>query len=84
MEKEEIGKIVKFFPRPSAAVVELTAGLKMGDRICIKGVTTDFEQEVTSMQIEGEPITEAKPGEVIGVEVKERVRPNDVVYKVVE
>jgi len=84
MEKEGIGKVAKFFPRPNAAVVELTGGLKVGDRVWIKGMTTEFEQEVTSLQIEGQPITEAKAGEVIGLEVKERVRPNDIVYKVVE
>ncbi|GAI15070.1 unnamed protein product, partial [marine sediment metagenome] len=57
---------------------------KVGDTIHIKGHTTDFEQEIESMQIENEPVKEAKSGDSIGIKVKERVRPHDLVYKVIE
>jgi len=56
----------------------------VGDSIHIKGHTTDFEQQVESMQIENESVQEAKKGDSIGVKVKERVRHNDVIYKLVE
>ncbi len=80
-----IGRVVHFFPRPSAAAIELTNGdLKIGDRIHIRGHTTDFTQVVTSMQIENQPIEAASIGQTIGVKVVERVREGDLVYKVVE
>jgi putative protease len=84
MEEEKIGRVQKYFAKPSVAALEVTAGvLRVGDRLHFKGHTTDFEETITSMQIEREPIEEAKPGDLIGVEVKERVRENDLVYKIV-
>ncbi len=85
MPEVMVGKVVKYFLRPSAAIIELTDGsLKVGDTILIRGHTTDFQQEVDSIQIEGEPIQEAERGKAIGIKVKERVRPKDAVYKITE
>jgi hypothetical protein len=36
------------------------------------------------MQIENEPVQEAKAGDSIGVKVPERVRDGDTVYKIVD
>ncbi|MEM3113324.1 MAG: translation elongation factor-like protein [Candidatus Pacearchaeota archaeon] len=79
---KEIGKVTHYFDKANVAVIELIAGLKVGDRIHIKGATTDFEQEVESMQVEHKNITSAKKGEAVGLKVEERVRPNDRVYLV--
>lgn len=85
MEEEKVGRVQKFFAKPSVAAIEVTAGvLRIGDKLHFKGHTSDFEDTITSMQIEQEPIEEAKPGDLIGIQVKERVRENDIVYKVVE
>ncbi|MBI5253725.1 MAG: translation elongation factor-like protein, partial [Euryarchaeota archaeon] len=56
--------------------------LSVGDNIRIKGATTDFEQKVESMQIEHASVQKAESGTSIGIKVKDRVRPNDVVYKI--
>lgn len=77
----EIGKITHFFSKIGVAVIELKKPLKVGDTIAIKGPTTDFEQEVDSMQIEHENVKEAKAGQSIGLKVAERVRETDAVYK---
>ena len=52
------------------------------DRIRIKGHTTDFQDTITSMQEENNPVEKAVPGQMIGIKVKERVREHDIVYKV--
>lgn len=84
MEEEKVGRVQKFFAKPSVAAIEVTAGvLRIGDKLHFKGHTTDFEDTIASMQIEREPIEEAKPGDLIGIKVKERVRENDTVYKIV-
>jgi putative protease len=84
MEEEKVGKVEKFFVKPSVAAIEVTAGvLKPGDKLHFKGHTTDFEETITSMQMDNQPIEEARPGDLIGIKVKERVRENDTVYKVV-
>jgi len=85
MEEEKVGKVQKFFVKPSVAAIEVTAGvLRIGDRLHFKGHTTDFEETITSMQVEKEPMEEARPGDRIGIKVKERVREKDTVYKVIE
>jgi putative protease len=84
MEEEKVGKVQKFFAKPSVAAIEVTAGvLRIGDRLRFKGHTTDFEDVITSMQIEKAAIEEAKPGDLVGIKVKERVRENDTVYKII-
>lgn len=77
---KEIGKVTHFFDKISVAVVELTDSLEVGDKIRIKGTTTDFEQEVKEMQIEHQKIEKAKAGDLIGLKVEEKVRVNDKVY----
>lgn len=80
---EEIGEVVAFFAVPSAAVIEIKKGiLKVGDKIWIKGHTTDLVEDVTSMQVGPTPVPEGKQGEQVGVKVSSKVRRNDRVYKV--
>ena len=79
---EEVGKVTHFFSRISVAVVELKASVSVGDKIVIKGPTTDLEQTVESMQIEHEGVTKAEAGQSIGLKVNDRVRENDTVYKI--
>ncbi|MEE8619325.1 MAG: translation elongation factor-like protein, partial [Dehalococcoidales bacterium] len=62
----------------------LTATLKLGDKIHIKGHTTDIEMVVGSMQIDNVDVEEAKAGDAIGVKVTERVRREDIIYKVTD
>lgn len=80
----EIGTVADFFARPVVAGIDLTAGLKRGDKIHIKGHTTDLELVVESIQIQNKDVAEARPGDSIGIKVPDRVRREDRVYKVVE
>ena len=84
MPEKIIGKVVDFFAKPVVAGVELTETLKVGDKIHIKGHTTDMELTVDSMQINNVDVKQAKAGDDIGVKVPERVRRGDTVYKVTE
>jgi selenocysteine-specific translation elongation factor len=81
MPEEEIGVVSTFFARPVVAGIDLSAPLRVGDRICIRGHTTGIELTVESMQINNVDVTEAKAGDSIGVKVAERVRKGDRVYK---
>jgi len=81
MAEKEVGVVTHYFSRIGVAGIKLTDTLCEGDTIHIVGHTTDFTQEVSSMQLENEPITEGQPGQEIGLKVQERVRPNDRVYK---
>jgi translation elongation factor EF-1alpha len=82
MPDVEIGNVADFFARPVVAGIELSATLNIGDKIHIKGSTTDMELTVESMQIDRVNITQGKPGDVVGIKVLDRVRRGDKVYKV--
>jgi len=85
MAEEEVGLVDKFFAKPSVAAIKVTKGtIKKGDVLMYKGHTTDFSEPVSSMEMDNESIDEAKVGDLIGIKVKDRVRENDVVYKVVD
>ena len=84
MPEEVIGKVSDFFARPVVAGIELTAPLKVGDKIHITGHTTDLEMTVASMQINNVDVKEAKAGDSVGVKVSERIRRGDTVYKVTD
>jgi len=81
---EKVGEVTHYFTKIGVAVVDVTAPIKVGDRIAVKGMTTNFEQTVDSMQIEGKNIEEAKRGDDVGMKVADRVRMGDVVYRLVE
>ncbi len=83
MPEIEIGQVSDFFARPVVAGITLTGSLKVGDKIHIKGHTTDLELTVQSMQINNVNVNEAKAGDSVGVKVPDRVRRGDKVYKVV-
>ena len=80
-----IGKITHFFNKINVAVLEITDDeLVIGDTIHIKGHTSDFTQEISSMQVEHQLIEKAKKGDNIGLKVENPVHEHDEVYKVTE
>jgi translation elongation factor EF-1alpha len=82
MAEELIGTVTHYFAKPEVGVVKLNADLKVGDTIRFRGHTTDFEQEVTSMQVEHQPVETAEAGMEVAVKVVERVRRGDEVFRV--
>ncbi|MFC1988179.1 translation elongation factor-like protein [Chloroflexota bacterium] len=84
MPEKEIGKVSDFFARPVVAGIELTAPLKLGDKIHITGHTTDMEMIVESMQINNVNVKEAKAGDAVGIKLIDRARRGDTVYQVTD
>jgi len=82
MAEQEIGKISHYYNHLEVGIIDLTAPLKVGDTIRIKGNTVDCTQQVSSMRIEFTDVTEAKAGDLIGVKVEQKVHEEDSVFKV--
>lgn len=80
MKEKEIGEVSTYFAHVGVAAIKLSGSLKLGQKIRFKGHTTNFEQEVDSMQIERKDVGEAKKGNHIGIRVAEKVRPHDKVF----
>ena len=81
MTDEQIGRVSAYFSKIGVAAIELTATLTVGESIRVKGTTTDFVIEVTSMQIDRAAVESAGAGDGIGVRVPEKARKNDAVFR---
>jgi translation elongation factor EF-1alpha len=83
MEEVAVGTVEKYFGKIGVAAIRVTSGeMNVGDRIHIKGHSTDFEQTVESMQVEHESVQKAGPGTDVGIKVKEKVHEKDTVFVV--
>ncbi len=82
MDEQMVGRVTHYFAKIRVAVVEVAeSDLRIGDTIRILGNTTNFTQEVASMQIDHAPVESAQIGDLVGLEVSGRVRVNDLVYR---
>jgi translation elongation factor EF-1alpha len=82
MPEERVGIVKDYFAKIGVAGVEVEKTLRVGDRIHIKGHTTDLELAVESIQVEHAQVEQAKRGDAIGIKVADRCRGGDVVYRV--
>jgi translation elongation factor EF-Tu-like GTPase len=82
MAEELVGEVTHWFGNISVAGIDLTGKLAVGDRIHVLGHTSDFEMDVESMQIDREDVSEAGPGDSVGIKLVSRARTGDSVYKV--
>lgn len=80
-EEKQIGEVTHYYKKIGVAVVRLTSGgVKVGDSIHVQGHTTDFVQEITSIQIDHKDVDGAKKGDEFGLKLSETVRDGDKVY----
>ena len=80
---EQVGVITHYFPKPKVAVVKIQKGkMAVGDTLLFRGHTTNFQQKIESMQVDHKAVEEAGRGKEVGLQVKARVRPHDLVFKI--
>ena len=82
--EQQVGIVTHYYNHLNVAVVKLDQGaLQVGDRIHIKGHTTDLQQRVDSMEVEHQPIQRADMGQEFGLKVADHVREHDLVYRII-
>ncbi len=80
----EIGEITHFFSKISVVVLKVTKNpVAVNDRIMIKGISTNFAQEVDSLQVESVDVKSAKKGQLVGLKVIKPAKEKDKVYKII-
>lgn len=84
MKEVEVGKVMHYFSGIGVAAIELQGEVKVGDTVHFKGHTTDFSQEIQSMQISNQVVDKAGKGDKVGIKVKEKVREGDMLFRVIE
>ena len=82
MTEEPVGKITHYFPHIGVAAATLRGELKVGDRVRVKGHTTDFTEGIESLEIEHQKVDRAGPGDKVAFKVSEKARPGDQVLRV--
>lgn len=80
----EIGKVIHYYNHLGVAVLELVEELKLGDKVHFVGISTDFVQRVTFMEVDHHTVLWVKPGDNMAIKVFKPVHVHDVVYRVVE
>jgi len=78
---EAIGLITHYFSHLSVAGISLTAPLRVGDRIHIRGRTTDLVQAVDSMEVDHQKVERVGPGDDVALKVDDHVRDRDLLYR---
>ena len=85
MAEKKVGVVTHYFTHLHVAAVKLTEGpLRVGDKIHVRGHTSDFVEDVTSIQIEHEEVEQAETGSEIGLKVIEHAREHDEIFVVTE
>ena len=77
----QVGVITHYYSKIKVGVVEVKKTLQVGDALQIAGRGRSFAQIAKSMQMEHQPLSVAKKGQIIGMKVKKPVKPKDVVYR---
>lgn len=77
-----VGVIDDYFSHLSVMTLTLQSPLKVGDKIHVRGHTTDMTEILESMQINHVPVTAAKIGDPIGIKAIGKCRAGDYLYKV--
>lgn len=85
MPDQKIGKVTHYFDKIGVAVIKVDKGeVKVGEMLHFSHGNRDFYQNVSSLQVEHQPVEKIKTGEEAGMKVDSEVKPGDDVFKVIE
>jgi len=85
MPETKVGVITHYFGKLGVAVVKATEGpIAVGDKIHIKGHTTDHTQVVESLQVEHRAVPRIEVGQDAGMQVGCHAHEHDQVFKVTD
>ena len=82
MAQHPVGTVTHYFGKPQVGIVALTGDVTTGDTLRFLGHGADFQQTVTSMQVEHAAVETASAGTEVGILVDQRVREGTEVYRV--
>ena len=78
-----MGVVTHYYGHVNAGIIRIESGeLRVGDTIHIRGATTDFYQRISHIEVEHETVAVARVGQVVGIQVSQRVREGDEVIRV--
>lgn len=75
-----IGEVTHYYSGLEVAIVRFNQDMPVGKNITFQGATTDFSQNLDSIQLEHKAIMMAPKGKEVGIKVKDKVREGDKVF----
>ena len=81
-EKKPIGKVIHYYDNISVAIVRLEKKLSVGKTVKFVKGDNVFKQTVESMEIKHGKLTEAKPGDEVGIKVDKTAKEGTLMYAV--
>jgi putative protease len=79
----EVGRVTHHFGQVGVGVIAVeSAEIRLGDTLHFRGHTTDFFQRVERMELDHQPVEHIGSGQQVAIQVSQRVREGDLVYRV--
>lgn len=76
-----LGKVKSYDAKAGTMTLRLEEPLSNGDNLRVKGADTDLSQRAERLVVGRKSVQSAMAGETVTVEVADRVKPGDAVYK---
>jgi putative protease len=78
---KKLGTVTHYFGKIGVAILELEAPLKPGDTVKFQGHGADFEQSVSSLQVDHAEVPSAAAGSQVGLKVDHPVKEGTEVFQ---
>jgi len=74
MAEKEVGKVIHWYDKIGVAVVKLADALKVGDKIKVRKGDSEFEESVSSMQVDHKDVNTAKAGDEVAIKLSQKTK----------
>lgn len=71
---KEIGKVTHWYDKVGVAVVKLKSALKVGDKVKVTRGDNEYEETLTSMQIDHKDVSSAKKGDDAAIKLSQKAK----------
>ena len=80
MAQKEIGKVNHWYDKAQVAVINLSGSIKVGDKIKVKKGDSEFEETVSSMQVDHQAVSSGKKGDEVAIQLSQKTKEGAVIY----
>ena len=81
-KEKEIGRVAHWYDKIKVAVVKLTGVLNVGDKIKVKRGEEEFEDSVSSMQLDHAPVQSGKKDQEVAIKLSQQAKEGALIFKV--
>ena len=82
MAEKEVGVVTHWYDKIGVAVIKLSGALAVGDKIKVVRGDNEFEETVSSMQLDHKDVEKGKKGQDIAIKLSEKSKEGAMIFKV--